>query len=133
MALCAITLVSFVFLGVNGALLHVMINLIIIGIGFGLFSSPNTNAIMSCVPKEDYSTASSILATMRTLGQTVSMAIITIIMFTHLGDMTLNDASPEQLVSTMHTCYIVFSVICLVGVVISLQRKTKQLEKDKKF
>lgn len=132
MALCAITLFSYTFLGVNGSIIHILINLIIIGIGFGVFSSPNTNAIMSCVEKEDYGVASSILATMRSLGHTSSMAIITLIMSTHLGKLSFAQATPEQLVGTMHTCFIVFSIICVVGVFISLQRKTKHLENDRK-
>lgn len=132
MALCAITLFSYTFLGENSHLIHIVINLVIIGVGFGVFSSPNTNAIMSCVEKEDYSVASSILATMRSLGHTSSMAIITLIMSTHLGKLSFAQATPEQLVGTMHTCFIVFSIICVVGVFISLQRKTKHLEKDRK-
>ncbi len=132
MALCAVTLLSYIFLGTNGSIVHIIINLAIIGVGFGIFSSPNTNAVMSCVPKEDYSVASSILATMRSLGHTSSMAIITLIMSAHLGSLTLAQATPEQLVNTMHTCFIVFSIICLIGVFISLQRKTKHLERDKR-
>ena len=132
MALCAVTLFSYTFLGTEGHLVHIMINLLVVGIGFGVFSSPNTNAVMSCVHPQDYSVASSILATMRSLGHTSSMAIITLIMSTNLGNLTFAEAAPEQLVSTMHTCFIVFSIICVVGVFISLQRKTKHLERDKK-
>ena len=132
MALCAATLLSYTFLGLQGSIIHILINLAVIGVGFGMFSSPNTNAVMSCVNKEDYSVASSILATMRSLGHTSSMAIITLIMSAHLGSLTLAEATPSQLVATMHSCFIVFSVICLVGVFISLQRKTKHLERDKK-
>ena len=133
MGLCAATLLSYTFLGIDGHVAHIIINLTVIGVGFGLFSSPNTNAVMSCVGKEDYGVASSILTTMRTLGHTSSMAIITLIMSAHLGTLTLTQATPEQLVTTMHTCFIVFSAICLVGVFISLQRKTKHLERDRQI
>ncbi|PNV80634.1 MAG: MFS transporter, partial [Dictyoglomus turgidum] len=48
----------------------------ILGFGFSLFSSPNTNAIMGSVDKSFYGIASSTLATMRVMGQTFSMAIV---------------------------------------------------------
>ena len=50
--------------------------LVVIGIGFALFSSPNTNAIMACVDKKDYGVASSVTATSRSIGHTLSMAVV---------------------------------------------------------
>ena len=50
--------------------------LVVIGIGFALFSSPNTNAIMSCVDRKDYGVASSVTATSRSIGHTLSMAVV---------------------------------------------------------
>jgi len=43
------------------------------GRGFALFSSPNTNAVMASVEKRSYGVASAILATMRLVGQMLSM------------------------------------------------------------
>ena len=50
--------------------------LIILGIGMGMFSSPNTSAIMGCVPKQQLGVASGTLSTMRTVGQSLSLAIM---------------------------------------------------------
>lgn len=132
MALCALTLFSYRFIGAESSLIYIIVNLAVIGIGFGLFSSPNTNAVMSCVPKADYGVASSILTTMRSLGHTSSMAILTLIMGAHLGGQTLAQTTPQQLIDTLRTCFTVFAVICAAGVFISLQRKTKNLERDKR-
>ncbi|MDR2157092.1 MAG: MFS transporter [Clostridiales Family XIII bacterium] len=123
MACCAGSLFSYVFLGLDAPLFHVLINLTATGVGFGLFSSPNTNAVMSAVSPADYSVASSILATMRSLGHVSSMAVITLIMHMHLGDASFESSSPEMLMDTMRTAFIVFSAVCAVGVFISLQRK----------
>jgi len=51
----------------------------LMGMGFGLFSSPNANAVMSCVDKSIYGVASATLSTMRTIGQTMSMALVALI------------------------------------------------------
>ena len=45
------------------------------GIGFGLFSSPNSNAIMSSVEKRHLGVASGVVGTMRMVGQMMSMGI----------------------------------------------------------
>ncbi|MDR1068357.1 MAG: MFS transporter [Clostridiales Family XIII bacterium] len=125
MGLCAAGLFSYIFVGVDSPLWHVMINLAVVGIGFGFFSSPNTNAIMSSVPPQDSSIASSMIATMRSLGHTSSMAVITLITHSHLGNAEYKDAASADIVAAMHTAFIIFAVICAVGIFISLQRKTR--------
>lgn len=123
MALSSLGVFSFVFISEEYPIWLIICNLIIIGIGFAFFSSPNTNAVMACVEKKDYSVASSILATMRSMGHTSSMAIITFIVATYLGSIKLTEADPATLVSMMRTAFIVFTIICTVGIFLSLKRK----------
>lgn len=52
--------------------------LIIIGIGFALFTAPNNNAIMGSVTPKYYGAASSVVSTVRLIGQVLSVAIITL-------------------------------------------------------
>jgi hypothetical protein len=92
---------------------YVIMTLLIVGFGFALFSSPNTNAIMGCVDRADYSVANSILATMRTVGHSSSMAIVTIVVGFTLGTTALADAAPEVLIGTMHKCFYIFIVLCV--------------------
>ena len=49
---------------------------VILGVGMGLFSSPNTSAIMGCVEGDRLGVASGTLSTMRTVGQSMSLAIM---------------------------------------------------------
>lgn len=123
MAFCAAGSVLFIFLGQETGLVLVIAALMITGLGFALFSSPNTNAVMSCVEKTDYGVASSILATMRSIGHTLSMVIVTIVVSRHMGSAPLAEADPETLVKVISTSFIVFTVICAVGVFVSLKRK----------
>ena len=65
MALTTVGLFSFVFLSEQTTVGFIILNLILLGLGFGLFSSPNTNAVMSSVDKRFYGVASATLGTMR--------------------------------------------------------------------
>ncbi len=125
MALCAAGVLIFAFVGLNTPLWVILAALVVTGIGFAFFSSPNTNAIMACVEQKDYGVASSILATMRSIGHTTSMVIVTLIVSRYMGATALADAEPELLIKTMHTAFLIFTVICAAGVFISLKRKSK--------
>lgn len=98
--------------------------LIYLGFGFALFSSPNTNAVLSCVGKEDYSIANSILSTMRTMGQTISMSVVTIIVGITMGNGALNEAAPETLLFTMRISFFLFVILSIAGTFMSLKRKS---------
>lgn len=128
MALCALGLFSFIFITVDYPFPMIIVNLIVVGIGFAFFSSPNTNAVMACVEREDYGVASSVLATMRSIGHSMSMAVVTFIIGNQMGSITLSEAEPRLLVETMHISFIVFTCVCAVGIFISLKRKPKQIK-----
>lgn len=123
MFLCAIALGSYSFLSVNTPIFQIIINLVLVGVGFALFSSPNTNAVMSSVSAKDYGVASSILATMRSMGHTISMATITLILAAKMGASTFAQASPELLASTMSLGFSIFTLVCIVGIFFSLTRR----------
>lgn len=123
MAFCAAGTTLFIFVGQDTGLVMIIIALIITGLGFSLFSSPNTNAVMSFVDKDDYGVASSILATMRSIGHTLSMVIVTIVVSRFMADVPLAEAEPEILVRVIRISFIVFTGICAAGVFISLKRK----------
>lgn len=123
MGLCAAGVLICAFVGLKTPLWAVIAALTITGIGFAFFSSPNTNAVMACVEQQDYGVASSILATMRSIGHTSSMVIVTVIVGRYMGNKALTDAEPALLIKTMHTAFLIFAVICTAGVFISLKRK----------
>lgn len=126
MACCALGLGLFASLGKETGVVFVVVALMVMGTGFGLFSSPNTNAIMSRADKSDYAVANSIVSTMRTIGQSFSMALVNIIVSFKLGDSALSQASGDNLISTIRTCFIVFLFLCIVGTLISLKRGEKR-------
>jgi EmrB/QacA subfamily drug resistance transporter len=123
MGICTASLVVFVFMDAGTPIYAIIANLAVCGVGVALFSSPNTNAIMSGVQARDYGVASSLTSTMRTMGQVVSMAVITIIMNAVLGKVPIGDAGADGLVQSMRIGFTIFACVCAAGVLISLQRK----------
>lgn len=123
MGLCAAGTCLFIFLGQHTSLWLVITALAVTGLGFALFSSPNTNAVMSCVQEADYGVASSILATMRSIGHTFSMVVVTIIVTFYMQDASLADAPLEILIRVIRIAFIIFTGICIAGVFVSLKRR----------
>jgi len=132
MALCAAGIVMLIFINSDYPLWLIIAALVVTGIGVGFFSSPNTNAVMACVEEKDYGVASSILATMRSIGHTLSMAIVTLIVSMYMGGSALTDAEPEVLIQTMRVSFIIFAVICIVGIFVSAKRKSVNCSKQQK-
>lgn len=128
MGFCAAGLFMLIFIGSDTSIQYIAAVLVVTGLGFAVFSSPNTNAVMSLVEKEDYGVATSILATMRSMGHTTSMAIITLVVGMYMGSSSLADAEPEVLIKTVHVLFTVFTILCIVGVFFSIGRKSTDKE-----
>jgi EmrB/QacA subfamily drug resistance transporter len=124
MAFCAAALFSFIFVGADTPLWRLIAGFLVVGFGFGLFASPNTNAIMSSVAPKDFGVASSVQNTARTMGQVIGMALITIVTNAILGDVELADAPKGLFVQDMHLSFSIFAVLCAVGILFSLKRNT---------
>ena len=89
MGLGTVSLVLFSFLNEGTSIEFLIVSMIIYGVGFGLFSPPNTNVIMSSVPPKDTSVASASVATMRTVGQAMSLGILTLVFAFVMGDVPI--------------------------------------------
>ncbi len=85
MAISAVGLFSLIFLAADTPIYHIVGSLVVIGIGFGLFSSPNTNALMGSVEKRFYGVASAMVSTMRLLGQMLSMGLVLMVFAIQIG------------------------------------------------
>lgn len=122
MTLTTIGLFIFCFISPHMPLWLVISNLALLGVGFALFSSPNSNAVMSSVEKKLYGVASSTLGTMRLTGQAISMAIVTLILAFHLGNAELSKANAGMFIVSARTSFLIFTVLCFGGIFASLAR-----------
>lgn len=115
-------LLLFAFLNEGTALSLIVANLSLLGLGFALFSSPNTNAVMSSVEKRFYGVASGTLGTMRLIGQTLSMAVAMLILTLYLGEVQITPEQYPLFLEGARTVFRVFSALCFLGVFASLVR-----------
>lgn len=122
MALTAFGLFLLTFLKETTPIWYLVICLLVLGAGFGLFSSPNTNAIMSSVDKRFYGVASGINGTMRLLGQMLSMGIAMMIFAVVIGPVEITPEYYARFISSLHYAFILFTVLCIIGVFASLVR-----------
>ncbi|TAN35037.1 MAG: MFS transporter, partial [Candidatus Methanoperedens sp.] len=122
MAITAVGLFLFAFLDEKTTLEFIIFSLILVGFGFALFSSPNTNAVMSSVEKRFYGIASATLGTMRLVGQMLSMGIAMIIFAVFIGRVEITPEYYMSFLKSMNTAFIIFSALCFAGVFASLAR-----------
>jgi EmrB/QacA subfamily drug resistance transporter len=122
MATTAAGLIMLCFLSAETSLMFIIAVLVIMGLGFSLFSSPNSNAIMSSVEKKQLGNASGMIGTMRNVGQTFSMAIALMLLALFMGQAKIAQSNYPQLLAAMKAGFIVFSVLCIAGIFASLAR-----------
>ncbi len=128
MAVTAAGLIMLCFLTATTSVVFVVSVLVIMGVGFSFFSSPNTNAIMSSVEKKQLGNASGMIGTMRNVGQTFSMAIALMLIALFMGKAKIDPSNYPQLMAAMKAGFIIFSVLCIAGIFASLARN-KSLRK----
>ncbi|WP_405304417.1 MFS transporter [Methanobrevibacter sp.] len=120
MGIASVALIILTFLNGDTPLYLVVIAMILQGIGMGLFSSPNMNAIMSSVPPKDAPTASASQATMRTIGQTMSLGLLTLIFAWIMGSLKLAPQYANMIVQSSQIICGICTVACLIAIFASL-------------
>ncbi len=122
MGISALGVMLLITLSKNTSLAYLIVCLVLLGFGFGLFSSPNTNAVMSAVQKRYYGVASGIISTMRLLGQMFSMGVVTMIFSLYLGGVQLAPGNFPAFLKSIRLSFTVFAVFCIFGIAASLAR-----------
>jgi EmrB/QacA subfamily drug resistance transporter len=125
MGLTAIGLILLCFIGPATPVYKIILLLILMGVGFGLFSSPNSNAIMSSVEKRYLGIASGVVGTMRMIGQMMSMGIAMMLIAVYIGKQTINKETFLGLMASMKTGFIIFSILSVTGIFASLARNNR--------
>ncbi|MCF0227106.1 MAG: MFS transporter [Methanobrevibacter sp.] len=105
----------------NGTPIEVlMLAFFLLGLGFGLFSSPNTNAIMGSVPKKETSMASASYSTVRVVGQTMSMGTFTFIFSIIMGNVAIVPSNFHLLVLSSQITATICAIVCFVSAIVSV-------------
>jgi EmrB/QacA subfamily drug resistance transporter len=127
MGLTAVGLLLLIFLGEQTSFGFVVFSLVILGAGFGLFSSPNVNAVMSSAERRFYGVASAVLGTMRLIGQTLSMGIITLVFTLYIGQVEITPQTYPLFLTSVKTVFVTSVVLCVGGIFASLARGKSKL------
>lgn len=126
MSIIAIGLLGLCFITETTSLYYLCGVLILLGLGFGIFSSPNTNIIMSSVEKKHYGLASATMGTMRLTGQAFSMGIAIMAISIMMGNVKISPELHSELISSMRITFIICLVLSLFGIYASSVREKKQ-------
>ena len=122
MAMCALGLFSLAWLGEATSMSVIVAVLVWVGIGFSLFSSPNMSTIMGSVEKHQLGTASGSSATMRVVGQIVSMTIATALFAIMFDGLAVEKVSDTVFLTTMRWGFLIFAAISASGIYFSYSR-----------
>ena len=123
-------------LGLETPIIQVEIILVVIGIGMGLFSSPNISAVMGSVPAQRRGVASAIRATLFNTGNVVSVGLVAFIITTAIpysvvssiivgGYTSLTPEDAVGFVAGISRAFIVAAAITLTGMFASSLRGPK--------
>lgn len=122
MALCALGVGAAATLSASSPLWVIVATLLLLGLGFALFSSPNTSVIMGSVPPRQLGVASGVSASMRTLGMMVSMTLVTVLLSLFMGGKPVTAETQGAFLVSMRASLACFSLLCLAGIGCSLGR-----------
>jgi EmrB/QacA subfamily drug resistance transporter len=122
MALTTAGLGLLAFLSQDTSVGFILLSLVILGLGFALFSSPNTNAVMSSVERRTYGVASATLATMRQVGMMLSMGIAMLLFAIYIGRIEITPEYYPVFIKSVKTAFTIFAVLCFGGIFASLAR-----------
>jgi EmrB/QacA subfamily drug resistance transporter len=122
MVLNVLGLIPLMFIHSGTSIYYIVLCLIVLGVGFALFSSPNVNATMSAVENKYYGIASATLATMRLVGQMFSMGITMLVFAVLLGNHPLTQADNPLLLKSTQIIFFILGILCCAGIYASLAR-----------
>jgi len=98
-----------------------------VGLGVGIFQSPNNSAIMGAVPRDRLGIASGMLAVTRTLGQTAGIATLGALwagqVFKYTGNVLSGGATSAPVfaqVSALHNTFVIVSVLIFIALLLSI-------------
>jgi EmrB/QacA subfamily drug resistance transporter len=119
MVVTGLSLAPLALLTTETSLTYILLSLIVLGIGLSLFSSPNTNAIMSSVDTSLLGVASSTVGTMRLTGQMLSQGIAMTLIAINLGSAAITPVNYPELLTSIRSSFTVFLILCIVGALAS--------------
>jgi EmrB/QacA subfamily drug resistance transporter len=131
MVLSAASLLWMSTLTIHSSYAEVAMRLVVLGLGMGLFQSPNNSAVMSSAPATHRGIASAVLGTMRNLGTMLGIGItgavfVSFMPFNAFLQLALNGETTQSgvdaVIAAFRICYWAATLFAVLGVITSLSR-----------
>lgn len=122
MIMCTVGLFAMSFFNQNTPIWLIVSVLLWIGTGFAFFSSPNMNTIMSSVDRKSIGLASGTAASMRILGQIISMTIITLFFAAYFDGKQIAMVDNKIFLKVIQLGFLSFTLLCASGIYFSVSR-----------
>ena len=101
---------------------YIASSLLLIGVGFGLFSTPNNNAIMGGVKRHEVGVASASMNLARTIGNLFGMSLVNLMVHFYLGDAQFTQEQNPALIQTVEMALNMSLVFVVLACIISALR-----------
>ncbi len=122
MAISALGIGLLIFLTQTTSVFYIIVSLGVLGFGYGLFSSPNTYAVMSSIDRQNLGMASATLGTMRQVGMMLSMAVATVVFNLVIGRVEITPEYYPALVTSERIIFAISTGLCIAAIFASLAR-----------
>lgn len=122
MTLCCGGLLLAATIGRATSLAVVVGTLLLLGLGYAFFSTPNTSVIMGCLDKRYLGVASGLTGTMRSLGMTFSMVVVTLSFSLFMDGRSVSSATIPAFMRSMQSDLLLFCALSVFGIGCSLGR-----------
>ncbi len=122
MCIISLSTIMLALIDANSSLIYIIVTLAILGIGIGIFSAPNTTAIMSSVERKFYGVASASVSTMRLVGQTSGMAICLLAFSLFIGSNQILPNKYPALITSLRFVFAISFILSIFAIFASLAR-----------
>ncbi|OGO42986.1 MAG: MFS transporter [Chloroflexi bacterium RBG_16_60_22] len=126
LVIISVALVFFIFLDDATALWWIILSLALYGIGIGVFSSPNSNAVMGSVDRKSLGVAAGTIGTMRTAGMMLSMGIMMVLFSLYMGQAEVTPEYYPQFLMSVRVGFIIFTALCIGAVFVQMAATFKK-------
>lgn len=120
----AVAYAAFLTLDIDTSARHFVLLALPLGLGIGLFQSPNNSAIMGSVPPEYAGVGGGLLTLTRLFGQITGIAVLGSVWAARVaaagGPANAADALPEQQMQGLHDVIVVLTVLVALSALLSL-------------
>lgn len=124
-----ISSISFLLLGYAYLIMNIgliIVSLLMWGIGYGLFTSPNSTETLSALPREKTAIASSVSTTAKSLGGAIGVSLASIILTIYLSTGGYNgvvlSAGASLLSNSIGNIMFLAGALCIISTLVALAR-----------